>query len=103
MADLPVERILPDLPPFTNVGVDYLIWSRLHMYDYQGNTSRGNLLDTDSCINAICRFVCHRGQVSHLRSDNGTNFIGAEKGLREALESQQETECFTAEGNRVAL
>ncbi len=23
MSDLPVERILPDLPPFTNVGVDY--------------------------------------------------------------------------------
>lgn len=23
MADLPQERILPDLPPFTNVGVDY--------------------------------------------------------------------------------
>ena len=23
MADLPVERILPDLPPFTNVGLDY--------------------------------------------------------------------------------
>lgn len=23
MADLPKERILPDNPPFTNVGVDY--------------------------------------------------------------------------------
>lgn len=23
MADLPVERIVPDLPAFTNVGVDY--------------------------------------------------------------------------------
>lgn len=23
MADLPIERIIPDLPPFTNVGVDY--------------------------------------------------------------------------------
>lgn len=23
MADLPIERLLPDLPPVTNVGVDY--------------------------------------------------------------------------------
>lgn len=23
MADLPEERVVPDLPPFTNVGVDY--------------------------------------------------------------------------------
>lgn len=23
MADLPLERIMPDIPPFTNVGVDY--------------------------------------------------------------------------------
>lgn len=23
MADLPMQRIIPDLPPFTNVGVDY--------------------------------------------------------------------------------
>ncbi len=26
MADLPKERLIPDLPPFTNVGVDYF-WS----------------------------------------------------------------------------
>lgn len=43
-------------------------------------------LDTSACINAIRRFVRRRGQVSTLRSDNGTNFIGAETELREALE-----------------
>ncbi len=42
-------------------------------------------LDTDSCIQAIRRFICRRGQVKHIRSDNGTNFVGAEKELREAL------------------
>ncbi len=31
-------------------------------------------LDTNSCINCIRRFMCRRGQVLHLRSDNGTNF-----------------------------
>lgn len=42
-------------------------------------------LDTDSCINAIHRFMCHRGQVTHLTSDNGTNLIEAERELREAI------------------
>ncbi len=32
-------------------------------------------LDTDNCINALRRFICRRGQVSHLRSDNGTHCI----------------------------
>lgn len=59
MADLPVERILPDLPPFTMVGVDYfgpieikrgralikrygVVFTALH--DLQGSTSGGCLL-----------------------------------------------------------
>ena len=42
-------------------------------------------LDTSSCINAIRRFISRRGQVSCIRSDNGTNFVGAERELREAL------------------
>ena len=44
-------------------------------------------LDTDACINALRRFTSRRGQVAHMRSDNGTNFVGAEKELREALAS----------------
>ncbi len=46
-----------------------------------------NSLDTDACINALRRFISRRGQVEHLLSDNGTNFIGAERELREALSS----------------
>lgn len=42
-------------------------------------------LDTDSCINAVRRFICRRGQV--LPSDNGTNVVAAEKELCKALEN----------------
>lgn len=48
-------------------------------------------LDTDSCINAIRRFTCRRGQVKILRSDNGTNFVAAEKELRKAVENLNQT------------
>lgn len=42
-------------------------------------------LDTDSCIHALRRFVCRRGQVKHIRSDNGTNLVGAQVELKKAL------------------
>lgn len=35
----------------------------------------------DSCIHAIRRFMCRRGQVSNLRSDNGTSFVEAERAM----------------------
>ncbi|XP_044573624.1 uncharacterized protein LOC123257752 [Drosophila ananassae] len=39
-------------------------------------------LSTDSCIIAIRNFVCRRGPVRKLRSDNGTNFVGADRESR---------------------
>ena len=38
-------------------------------------------MDTSSFINAFRRFQSIRGPVKHLRSDRGTNFIGASKDL----------------------
>lgn len=102
MADLPKERLIPDLPPFTNIGMDYFgpieikrARSLVKRYGviFTCMSSRAvhlemaYSLDTDSCISAIRRFVCRRGQVSHIRSDNGTNLVGAEKELRKALVS----------------
>ena len=41
---------------------------------------------TDSFINALRRFTARRGQVRELRSDNGTDFVGAERELRKAID-----------------
>lgn len=48
-------------------------------------------LDTDACINELRRFICRRGEVTHIQSDNGTNFRGAERELGEALSSLPQT------------
>lgn len=91
-----MERILP----FANVGVDYFgpivvkrgrSLCKCYGVIFTCLSSRAvhlevaNSLDTEACINALRRFMSRRGQVSHMRSDNGTNFVGAERELREAL------------------
>ncbi|XP_063072352.1 uncharacterized protein LOC134463029 isoform X1 [Engraulis encrasicolus] len=100
MSDLPQERLQPDLPPFTNTGVDYFgpfevkrgrSLAKRYGVLFTCMTSRAihievaNSLDTSSCINALRRFICRRGQVKYLRSDNGTNFVGANAELQKAL------------------
>lgn len=40
------------------------------------------MIKNDSFLQALQRFICRRGQVKVVRSDNGTNFIGAAKELR---------------------
>ena len=100
MADLPRERTTPDLPPFTHVGVDYFgpievkqgrSYVKRYGVIFSCMTSRAvhlevaHSLDTGSCISAIRRFICRRGPVSTFRSDNGTNFRGAEKELKTSI------------------
>lgn len=94
MANVPEERVTPDKAPFTDVGVDYFSpmevkrgRSLLKRYgvllscltSHAVHLEVAHSLDTDSCINALRRFVCKSGPVSSLRSDNGTNFTRAEK------------------------
>ena len=42
-------------------------------------------MDTDSCLMAVRRMMARRGRPANIWSDNGTNFVGTEKELREAL------------------
>ncbi|KAK7878865.1 hypothetical protein WMY93_034256, partial [Mugilogobius chulae] len=101
MADLPTERLKPDEPPFTRVGVDYFgpfeVRSRRSTVKRYGviftclalraiHIEVAPSLSTDSFINALRRFIARRGQVRELRSDNGTNFVGAERELKMAIE-----------------
>jgi hypothetical protein len=100
MADLPSDRVLPDSPPFTYVGVDlfgpfFVKLGRNEIKRYgciftcltirAVHIEIAHSLDSSSFINALQRFICRRGQPSEIRSDNGTNFVGGERELREAV------------------
>ena len=99
MADLPNDRLEP-APPFTYSAVDYFgPWyvkegrRELKRYGvlFTCMSSRAihlevaHTLNTDSFINAYRRFVGRRGPIRQLRSDQGTNFIGARNELKCAL------------------
>ena len=42
-------------------------------------------LETASFISALRWFIAQRGQVQAIRSDNGTNFVGGERELKEEI------------------
>ncbi|XP_060566919.1 uncharacterized protein LOC132725749 [Ruditapes philippinarum] len=101
MSNLPRDRVTPDELPFTRVGVDYFGpfevkqgRSLVKRYGvlFTCLTSRAihlevaASLDTDSYINALRRFIARRGQVTTIRSDNGSNFVGAERELKASIQ-----------------
>ncbi|XP_038069094.1 uncharacterized protein LOC119738319 [Patiria miniata] len=105
MANLPEDRLQP-APPFTYCGVDYFgPWTvkegrrEVKRYGvlFTCMASRAihievaNSLTTDAFINALRRFTAVRGSVRLLRSDQGTNFVGAESELKRALEEIDQT------------
>ncbi|CAC5386645.1 unnamed protein product [Mytilus coruscus] len=94
VANLPEDRLLQNEPLFTRVGVDYfgpfeVKIKRSHVKRYgviftclasrAVHLEVAASLDTDSYINALRRFIARRGQVVKIRSDNETNFVGAER------------------------
>ena len=107
MGDLPKDRVTPNEAPFTRVGVDYFgpflvkrARSELKRYGciFTCLATRAihievsHTLETDSFINALQRFIARRGEPIEIRSDNGTNFTGAQVELRRALEEWNQTQ-----------
>ena len=99
MAELPTDRF-EQVPPFTFSAVDYfgpfyIKEGRKEMKRYgvlfTCMASRAihleiaTSLTTDSFLNAYRRFVCRRRPIQQLRSDQGTNFVGAKNELEAAL------------------
>ena len=99
MADLPLDRCSMTAP-FNSTGVDF--FGPFHMRQGRKTVKRYGViftcmasrsvhlevaasLDTSSFINALRRFIARRGPIALLRCDNGTNFVGAERELREAV------------------
>ena len=101
IADLPADRLRPDEPPFTRVGIDYFGplevkrgRSTVKTYGVMFtclairavHIEKADSLSTDSCIAAIRRFIARRGTVKEMRSDNGTNLVGAQRELKREIE-----------------
>ena len=99
MADLPLDRSEP-APPFTFSAVDYfgpwLIKEGRREVKRYGvlftcmasravHLESANSLDTSSFINALRCFICRRGPVRQLQSDQGSNFVGAKRELKREL------------------
>ena len=99
MSDLLSEK-MQEVPPFTYYAVDYFghfyIKDKRKEVKWYGSSficlvSRAVLievadsLDTDSFIMALRCFISLRGNIRELRSDWGTNFVGAEQELRDTV------------------
>ncbi|XP_038070490.1 uncharacterized protein LOC119739571 [Patiria miniata] len=99
MADLPKDRVEPS-PPFTFCGMDCfgpftVREGRKEIKKYgviftcmSSRAVHIEMVDdmtTDCFINSLRCFIALRGPVQQLRSDQGSNFVGAKNEFREAL------------------
>ena len=102
MGDLPKERVEPSQPSFTYVGVDY--FGPFNVKFRRGTVKRygclftclvtravhieiAHSLDSDGFIMALHRFIARRGKPVKIVSDNGTNFVGAERELADEVKT----------------
>ncbi|KAK7938472.1 hypothetical protein WMY93_001798 [Mugilogobius chulae] len=104
MSDLPEARLRLLKPPFFSTGMDCFgpftvkVGRRLEKrwgIVFKCLTTRAvhldilSSLDHDSFLMALRRFIARRGKPAELLSDQGTNFKGGERELREAFETVQ--------------
>ena len=111
MADLPEDRVLAGGPAYEDVGVDY--FGPFYVKRGRGREKRYGCIFTcltsravhlemaydltaGGFINCLVKFMARRGKPRTIRADNGTNFVGAERELREAIEAM-DREVITRE------
>lgn len=116
MAPLPKSRLQSSLRAFEKVGVDYggpfltkqgrgRTRAKRYLCLFTCLTTRAvhlemsYSLDTDSFINAFTRMTSRRGTPTYVISDNGTNFVGAERELRELVKAL-DTDRITQETSK---
>ncbi|XP_065365403.1 uncharacterized protein LOC135958426 [Calliphora vicina] len=107
MAKLPRARLGAFQSPFTFTGLDFFgplyVTVNRHKEKRYGAlftclTIRAvhieivHTLNTSSCIMAIRNFTARRGQPREFFSDNGTNFVGADRELQEAFKEVNKNE-----------
>ncbi|XP_062542031.1 uncharacterized protein LOC134210021 [Armigeres subalbatus] len=117
MAPLPMARLRPYERPFSYVGLDYFgpISVRVNRSTvkrwialFTCLTTRAvhlevaHSLSTESCKQAVRRFIGRRGAPVEIRSDRGTNFVGANNDLRKEMAAmdRQLAETFTNTNTR---
>ena len=108
LADLPEEQLVISTV-FSNVGVDYFgpftvkigrrnekHWCCLLtcLIMHVVNIEIVPKLDTDSCLNAIMRYIAPKGKPVKMISDNGTNFVGAERELAEYIQARNKERIY---------
>ncbi|XP_062710760.1 uncharacterized protein LOC134288863 [Aedes albopictus] len=117
MAPLPKVRLTPFVRPFSFVGLDY--FGPVLVKVGRSNAKRWialftclsiravhmevvHSMSTESCIQAIRRFVSRRGSPIEIFTDNGTNFHGANNQLKKEIEerNQRLASVFTNSNTR---
>ena len=110
MSALPPQRLAPNHPPFTFTGLDFFgpILVKLARKEFKRygclftclcsravHLEMAYDLSTDSFLSCFARFTSRRGHPQEVMSDNGTNFVGAEKTLRQELQAfnQKKIHC----------
>ena len=106
IADLPRERSQERVFSFTNTGVDHFgpfevkfmrktvkRWCCLFTY----LTTRAvhivvPSLEAETCLSTITRFIARRGQPATILSDNGTNFVGVAKEMRDCINAWNQSD-----------
>ncbi|XP_064624606.1 uncharacterized protein LOC135486053 [Lineus longissimus] len=102
MSDLPRTRLIPYKPPFTYPGVDFfgpltVKWGRRDTRKrwrclFTCLTTRAVFLEvaqplsTDDFLLVLRRFVSRRGPPEEIRSDHGSNFVGADRELKSSID-----------------